>query len=89
MARPGRFQHSSTPYTEERKTKSDFVFEAEQMGFAVVQRKTVREGWNDSHDTFVVKSGREFMVSQKMKSDRVDWNDCAREARRFAKEFDQ
>ena len=82
---PGTMRRYS--YADEKMTKGDFVFEVEEAGWTVRQQKTVREGWNDSHDTFVVKpDGAEHMVCQKMKSDRVDWNDCAREFRRFAKD---
>lgn len=87
MARPGNNDMSRRRRQFEVMSKADFVFDVEKMGMTVRQERVKREGWNDSQATFVVKSdGSECKVFDKMKSDRVNWNDCADEARRFASE---
>lgn len=86
MARPGNVQRRNPNSVEQKMTKADFVAEVENMGMTVRQERRRREGWNDSHATFVVAAdGSEHMVSDKMRSDRVDWNWCAAEAGRFTR----
>mgnify|MGYP006057638541 CR=1 FL=1 len=68
-------------------SKADFVVAVEAMGMTVRQERVKREGWNDTRATFVVKAdGTERMVFDQMKGERVDWDECAADAQRFAGE---
>jgi membrane-bound inhibitor of C-type lysozyme len=86
MARPGNNDMSRRRNQFVTMNKSDFVFEVERMGMTVRQERVVRDGWNNSRATFVVAAdGSEVMVSDAMKNDRVDWNDCFDQAMKFAR----
>lgn len=86
MARPGNTDMSRRRRQFDKMNKADFVFAVEQMGMTVRQERRVRDGWNNSRATFVVKpDGSEHMVCDNGRSDRPDWNWCADEAARFAK----
>lgn len=84
MARPGNQDMSRRRRQFEKMTKADFVSACEDNGWTVRQERRVREGWNDSQATFVVMGEREVEVFDKMRSERVDWNDCFTAAERFA-----
>jgi len=86
MARPVSNMHHNRRQFDVN-TKADFVVAVEAMGMTVKQERVKREGWNDTRATFVVKSdGTECMVFDQMKGERVDWNECAKDAEKFARE---